>query len=630
MLRAGSATTAWIMALVLTSGLSRAANPPTATATPAAQPLVWTDVDGRGYGPIQLKANAATVFIAFSTRCPVSNAYMGRVRSLEQTYFNQRVRFFLFDSSPLDSPEMMRRYAQDRHLAAPLIRDADGDLVDRLGARVTSEAIVLDRAGLVRYRGRIDDNKDADLVHHRYLAGALDTLLAGGTIARPWPRAEGCFIDRVTLPKVAVKSGAVLLTYARDVAPILNRQCVNCHRDGEVAPFSLSTYRDARIWARQIKDATQRHIIPPWKAEPGYGDFDNSSALTARERSILAHWADCGAPAGNLKAAPKPPTFAGDWPLGNPDLVVRPKGAYHLAADGRDVYRCFVLPLEIKQNAYLDFCQFKPANRAVVHHIILYVDPTGRSAEMAASDAEGSFESLKAGAGPPVPGAYMVDGWAPGNSPTRSPEGFAALVPKGSRLIMEVHYHRSGRPEVDQSALGLTFAHGTITKLWNGGEVIQPFLALEPGNPHIVVSANTVLDQDVTLYNVAPHMHQIGKEMRVWAVTPDQHRNELIWLKDWDFNWQISYNYRNPVRLPKGTRIEMTAVFDNSENNPRNPNRPPKRITWGEQTTDEMCIAFLGWTVDAQHLSLPAPRWEDCVEMKSSEGTTAASVSANR
>jgi hypothetical protein len=622
-------TLAILFAIILTFALvphRSQADSPMASGAPGKGPaLVWTDIDGRGYGPVQLKTNAATVFIFFSTQCPVSNAYMGRVRELEQTYFGRRVRFFLVNDYAPDSPDAMRRYVQDRHVVSPLVKDVDHALVERLGVRVTSEAVVLDRNGLVRYRGAIDDNNDASLAQQPYLARALDAVLAGQPVALPWHKAEGCFIDIV---KPIVRKGIAGVTYAHDVAPILNRECVGCHRSGEVAPFSLLTYADARLWARQIKDVTQRHIMPPWKAEPGHGDFSTAPAMTATERATLARWAESGMPAGNLTAAPRPPAAIGEWPLGKPDLIVRPNGSYHLAAEGRDVYRCFVLPVEIKQDTYINFSQIRPGNRSIVHHIIVYADPTGKCAKMAGNDPQASFDNPRAGAGGPVAEAPGIAGWAPGNFPECSPAGVAMFVPKGAQLVMEVHYHRSGRSEADQSEIGLTFARGAITKRWDGGMVVQPLLVLAPGNPHISVSGETTLAEDVTLYDVVPHMHQIGKEMHVWATTPDKKQIELIWLKDWDFNWQLNYVYRQPIKLPQGTHVSMMAIFDNSESNPRNPNRPAKQITWGEQSTDEMCIAFLDWTQDAEHLSLQAPDWQQCVQLLPSASSTATAAVA--
>src|SRR5439155_21855550 len=295
--------------------------------------------------------------------------------------------------------------------------------------------------------GRIDDSTDPEKVTRHDLADALDSILAGRPVATAQTSVVGCVIAH---PKPARPAAKGTVTYSHDVASILARNCVACHRQGEGAPFSLATYREARIWAQQIKYVTAQHIMPPWKPVPGYGDFHDARAVTPREVQLLARWADDGAPLGDAKLVPKPPQFPTGWALGQPDIVIRPKSPYHLAAEGRDIYRCFALPVEFKQDAYLTAAQIRPDNRAVVHHIIVYVDTSGKCAALDKGDG---FNNPTPGASPPVPDARILMGWAPGNTPRPFDPGVCGLIPKGARLVMEVHYHRSLRPEVDRSAI---------------------------------------------------------------------------------------------------------------------------------------------------------------------------------
>ena len=612
------------LVLGLTIGASGAVRLPNApntqrpapnTGSKASLPLVWTDLDGRGYTPTFLRAHTATVFLFFSTECPLANVYLPRIQQLEADYYSRGVRLFLVDAHAADTLPRLREYVKGRKLEIPVVKDAEAVLAQRLGATRTPEAVVVDRDGRTIYQGRIDDHKDPNLVRKHYLTEALDAALAGRAVSTARTEGEGCFISR---PAAVPVAGKPEVTYSRDIAPILQRHCVECHRPGEVAPFSLLTYDDARNWAQTLKDVTQRRIMPPWKPQVGFGDFHDARAMTPAELRFLAKWADSGAPAGNLKETPKPPVFAEGWTLGQPDVVIRPAQEYRLTrkADEGDEYRCFVLPAEFREDTYVTASQIRPDNRSIVHHIIVYIDATGKALELDAKDPEPGFKNPVAGFGSPVPGGVWLAGWAPGNSPRFAPPGVAVKIPKGARLVMEVHYHPNGQVERDRSTLGLSLARETVRQIPVQGITARPNLEIPAGDPAAEVKASVtlvgnrlvgVLPEDMTLHAISPHMHNVGREMRVWATLPGGERKELIWLKDWDFNWQESYHYRQPLRLPKGTRLEMTAVYDNSSANTRNPNRPPRKITWGEATTDEMCVAFLVLTSDSQQLEIQPP-----------------------
>jgi hypothetical protein len=550
---------------------------------------------------------------------------MPRIRELQGRYFSRRVAVFLVNAHPLDSMARIRGYAQARRLLMPLVKDSDAALADRLGATVTPEAVVVDREGQIRYRGRIDDNKDPALVRHHDLAAALDAILNGGSVTTPRTQAVGCFIMR---EKLAAPASGGAVTYARDVAPILNRQCVSCHHPGEVAPFSLSTYREARVWARQIKDVTQRRIMPPWKPVSGFGDFCDQRALTAHELTVLSRWADSGAPEGDPKQSPPPPAFAVGWKLGQPDLVLHARQPFLVKAEGRDQYRDFILPVDFTQDTYVSLTQVRPDRRSVVHHVIVYIDANGETLKLAGTDPNASFDNPHAGGGSPIPNLPWLVGWAPGNMPHPAPAGTAVKIPKGAKLVMEVHYHPSGEPLMDQTEIGVTFARQPVEKQFLVTAVAQPLLPLEPFCARIPVIATHTLEEGETVYAISPHMHRIGKEMQVWATLPDGQRLDLIWLKDWDFNWQETYYYRQPIHLPKGTQVELVAYYDNSAQNPRNPNQPPKRISWGEQTTDEMCIAFLLVTKDAEQLNAQPGRPGESVVLPGAAAVAATTGSS--
>jgi len=378
-------------------------------------------------------------------------------------------------------------------------------------------------------------------------------------------------------------------TFNKDIAPILYANCSSCHRPGEVAPFPLLTYQDAAKRASLIAGAVGAHFMPPWKAEPGYGDFAGARRLTDAQIALIQDWAKAGAPEGDPKLKPVPPKFVDGWQGGEPDQVFTIPVKYSVPADGPDQYRCFVLPTGLGHDAYVDGVEFRPGNRLIVHHAILYMDTTGRAKELAAASPDGSYSCF---GGPGIASAGMLGGWAPGFTPTPHDPELSLPLRKGTDVVVQIHYHPSGKPETDQSSLGLSFS-GPPTKGRTSILLMDHQLDIPPGDSHYVAKASVTLPRDLQLVGLTPHAHYLAKDMKVTATLPDGSTKPLIWIKDWDFNWQNAYRYRTPMDLPKGTRIDLEYTYDNSENNPHNPTRPPVRVHWGEQTKDEMALVFL-------------------------------------
>ncbi len=566
-------------------------------------PNRWQDLRGRVYTLQSEPAIKARVFVFASTQCPISNLYIPRINELDSAYSHRGARFFLVDSNPEDTAARLSDYARERRIEIPVVKDHGTALADALAADRTPEAIVVDQKGAVVYRGRIDDNVDRTRIVRHDLAEALDSILSGRPIAHPRTIAFGCGIyrDHAEVESHAAKAACV---YTRDIAPILNSHCVGCHRAGEVAPFALETYAEARTWARAIQDVTTRRIMPPWKAVPGFGEFCDARGLDAHDIAAIASWAAAGAPQGDVSTSPPAPHFppAGAWSLGKPDCELQPVRPYHLTAEGPDVYRNFVLPIDFKEDRYVSAMEFKPGNRAVVHHVVLYIDPTAQSAKMDGKETEPGYSVPGVTIG--VFAAEWGEVWVPGRTPRFFPPGVAVKIPAGSKLVMQVHYHKNGAPQTDSTRLALYFAHDTVKQILQTGPLLNAGFALQPGNAHQQVTTSVVLPMDVHIRTVFPHMHLLGREMKVTATLPTGETKPLIYVKDWDFNWQETYLLREPMALPKGTRIDVAAVFDNSDRNPRQPSHPPHEVHWGEQTTDEMCLAVLGFTIDNQKLSI--------------------------
>ena len=394
----------------------------------------------------------------------------------------------------------------------------------------------------------------------------------------------------------AATDKAAIPTYNRDIAPILYKNCSNCHRAGEVAPFALLTYDDAAKRAKQIAAITQARVMPPWKATPGFGEFLDERRLTEQQIATIRDWAEHGAPEGSSSEKPTPPHFADGWLAGQPDQIIEMKQPYSVPAEGPDQFKCFVLPLNADQDEYVSTVEFRPGNRKIVHHAILFLDSSGEARKREVVPGQG-YDCV-GGPGLDITGA--LGGWAPGAQPATARPGIAATIKKGSDLVMQIHYHLDGKAEQDQSKLGLKFSKSPPTKGLTLYVLGNEKIDIPAGDDHYVLKASGTLPMDAEAIAVFPHAHYLCKDMKVDATLPDGTAQHLIWIQDWDFNWQGAYRYASPVTLPKGTRLEMQYTFDNSAANPHNPSNPPKEVKFGEQTTNEMAFAFVS-------LLLPSP-----------------------
>ena len=564
----------------------------------------FTDLSGKTYDARDIAGHKATVFLFVSSQCPISNVYTPRFQSLTADYADKGVQVFAVYSDRQESRAEVAAHVRERGISFPVIKDEGNALADRLGAKYTPEAILVDSSGAVRYRGRFDDNAVATRVTHHDLTDALNAVLAGRPVANPEVTAFGCAIRRASTVEVAALPGVP--TYARDVAPILRAKCETCHHPGEVAPFTLQTYKQASAWAADIKRYTQNRQMPPWKPAPGYGEFarEHEIALTDQERATLAKWADGGAPLGNPKQIPPARQFSTGWKLGEPDVILTPQREYHLAADGEDVYRNFVVPIDTTQERWVSAVEVHPGNRAVVHHVLVYVDAAGASEKLEAQEHDGQPGYTSYGGGPGFQTDRFIGAWAPGNEALMAPDGMGQRIPKGARLVLQVHYHKDGKPETDRTQIGIHFCNTTVDKEILNKYVANPFFRIPAGDPNKEVRMDLTIREDSHLRYVAPHMHLLGRDMQISAELPDHTIKPLIWIKDWDFNWQMTYELKTPLALPSGTKIHLVAHYDNSAGNMRNPLRlHPRDVGWGESTTDEMCICFLGLTHDDEHLA---------------------------
>jgi hypothetical protein len=538
----------------------------------------------------------ATVLLFVSPVCPITNQYAPQISALTARYAARGVRFVRVYSGPGATAETAKRHGTEYRIAAlASLLDPTDSLADSLGATLTPEAFVLDAARTVRYAGRIDD-RFADRGKFRTtgaakhdLRDALDRVLAGRSVTVARTRAVGCAIER---PRATITANGP--TYAHDVAAVLQQNCISCHRTGEIGPMPLETYDQARRMAANIASVTAARQMPPWKPVPGCGEFVGERRLTISQVSLLKAWSAAGAPAGDLKTAPPEPQFAKGWTLGQPDLVLNMPASWHTAADAAEIYRCFVIPTGLTEDKQVVAIEYRPGNRSVVHHCLGYIDTQGRARKRDGADGKPGYTSF---GGPGFLPSGELSGWAPGNIPQFLPDGIARPLPKGSDVILQVHYHPTGKPEDDRTQVGLYFARKPITKTLRTIPLIAG-VDIPAGDASYATGTTMNVPFNADIVSVMPHMHLLGKTMDMKVTLPDGTIKPLIKIDDWDFNWQGTYVYKQAMHIPKGSTISLRATYDNSSTNPRNPHSPPQPVKWGEKTTDEMCIGFISYTVD--------------------------------
>jgi peroxiredoxin/mono/diheme cytochrome c family protein len=583
--------------------------------------LAFRDAAGKEHRLYDLKDQQAIVIVFLSFECPVSNSYAEPLADMVKEYSKHDVTFWGLTVGD-ETPEQIARAAGEFNLNFPVFQDTRLLAADALQAGFTPEVFVLDGAYNLRYRGRIDDSWSARLKKHTQvsrhdLRQVLGELLSGRPVAAPATQAIGCPIVRQE--KALARTGKV--TYHRDVAPILQRDCQACHRPGEVGPFSLMTYRQAANWGDDIKEYTQKRLMPPWKPTAGPA-FHNQRRLSDADLATLAAWVDGGMPEGDAKDAPPPRQFPKGWQLGTPDLVLTGTEDFELGPTGSDLFRCFVLPTNLKEDVHVVAVEVRPSNPRVVHHVLNFIDTQGQARKLEQAEKErqakkpktdeGSHSSTgrSADRGPGYTVAMGVGfipqsgltGWAPGQMARYLPEGVAFPLPKNADVVMQVHFHRNGRAERDRTQIGLYFAKKPIDKPYKGGIIagrgtnalFPQFFSIPANKDHFVLKGDSWATGDFTLFSVMPHMHMLGKEVNVTITPPDGPQRPLVTIKEWDYNWQETYLIKEPIQVKAGTHFQVEAVYDNSAKNPRNPYNPPRTVTFGEQTTNEMLFVFLG------------------------------------
>lgn len=505
--------------------------------------------------------------------CPLVKLYVPRLAELAEEFSGKDVAFVGINSNRQDSVTEINAFAQRSKIPFPILKDPDHAVADQFRAARTPEVFVLDRDRVVRYWGRIDDQfgigyqKEQPL--RRDLAEALSELLAGKEVSQPTIAAPGCLIGRTqkTSPRGEI-------TYTKHIAGIMQNRCMECHRDGAIGPFPLTSYDEVTGWADMICEVLNEGRMPPWLANPEYGAFANDCRMEDSEKDLIREWVKNGCPQGDTADLPAARTFAEGWRMGPPDQVLYISDKpFAVPAEGVVDYQHFSVDLGLKEDAWLQGTEPRAGNPTVVHHIVCFIQPPGSTSMI-------SFGNRLAGV------------FAPGTPPWTFPEGTAIHVPAGSKIVFQMHYTPNGREAEDRSYVGLKWADPKSVKR-QALSLMAPnmWLKIPPGADNHEVTARYKAKRDLLLLNLFPHMHLRGKDFQFVLEYPDGKREILLDVPRYDFNWQLRYDLAEPKLIPKGSRIHAIGHFDNSENNPANPD-PTKLVEFGEQTWEEMLVGF--------------------------------------
>jgi hypothetical protein len=365
-------------------------------------------------------------------------------------------------------------------------------------------------------------------------------------------------------------------TYSKEVAPIINKRCVECHRAGEAAPMSLTSYKEVRPWAKAIKQAVVARSMPVWLADPAYGHFRNERRLSDEEIQTISTWADNGAPEGSPSDLPPAPKFESGWQMGKPDMVFDMGADFDVPKEGVVPYKYFVVPTNFKEDMWIEQAEIRPGSRSVIHHIIVFIQEPGKG-----GTGGGGGE-----------GGALLTGYAPGEQPLHLEPGTAKLIKAGSSLRFQLHYTPNGTAYKDRSYVGFKFAKAPVKYQALVANAIQFNFKIPAGDPNYEVKSTWTAREDVEVVGLMPHMHVRGKDFKFTVTYPDGRQEVLLNVPKYIFNWQLGYELSENLKFPKGTRIDCVAHFDNSPNNKWNPD-PTKEVKWGDQTWEEMMIGFV-------------------------------------
>ncbi len=558
--------------------------------------LKFTDINGRSFSLSDLHKKQAVVIAFTNTTCPLCKKYAPTLASLEKQFAERQVAFVFVNATSNEKPDAIRAAIKSHGWSGSYVQDSDGAIARALGATHTTDAFVIDAQRTLVYRGAVDDqygfgySKDAPRA--KYLISAINAVLANDRPDIAATSAPGCPLELAQAKGDTAKQTASTggITYHNRISRIVQNNCLACHREGGVAPFGLATFEEVSAQSGSIRRAVEKGIMPPWFAATTKGQvspFANDCSLADADKTDLLAWLSAGKPVGDPGEAPVPRVFASEWQIGQPDHVVQLPTPIAVKATGTMPYQNVIVETGLTEDKYLKAIEIRPTAREVVHHVLAYVLPPAKQSETGGKNPDEDEDETT--------GFFAA--YAPGYDALRFNDGCGKLLPAGSRLKFQIHYTPNGTATTDQSILGMIFLDKRPEHLVNVTGVAQPRLTIPPGADNHEVVATRPIPSEATIVAFFPHMHLRGKAFRYEAILPSGETQILLDIPRYDFNWQLSYRLAEPITLPGGSTIKATAWFDNSTQNPANPDAT-RTVRWGPQTYDEMMIGYIEYYMD--------------------------------
>jgi len=544
----------------------------------AAQPMrvdnfMLVDADLNAHELYRMSDKAAIVLITQMNGCPISRSQAPAYKELEQQFAGKNVEFLMLNSSLQDKREAIQAEAKDAGYDMPILLDSNQIVGESLGVQRTAEVFVINpKTWQVVYHGPADDRSDygggQKKVEHRFAADALTALLGGQPVQQASVQSKGCLIDFPAKAKVAQ------ISYAHDVAPILEKNCVSCHQKGSIGPFAMDNYETVKGFSPMIREVIRTHRMPPYNADPHVGKFSDNKNLSPAEIKTLVHWIEQGAPRGD---GPDPlaskPHVAQEWPLGKPDMILEVP-AYTIPASGVVDYQHPWVVNPNTEGKWIRATTVKVEQRQGVHHLLTgYMKDVPQPGQQATENRWGG----------------SVGGYAVGAESEVSPTNVGTYLPPGGAVGMQAHYTPFGKEVTDHSKIGVYFyKDGEKPKyVMHGGVVVDNTIVIPPNEARHKEIAYLSFPHDALLYSAFPHAHYRGYAADLWIRYPDGKEKLLLSLPRYDFNWQRDYTFAEPIKVPAGSKLVAHWTYDNSKENPANPD-PNRKVTWGEQSWEEM------------------------------------------
>ena len=526
--------------------------------------------------------NKAVVVTFIGTECPLVKLYSSRLNKFASQYRSKSIEFIAISSNQQDTIEELKAFARSQKINFPILKDPGNEVADQFNASRTPEVFVLNDEFEVVYQGTIDDQYTYGIQQsqpkNNYLLDVLNAIGDSQPIAISKTEAVGCIIGR----KLKEQKNSPV-TFHDQISRIFQKKCIRCHREGELAPFSLSDYDEVAGWAGMIEEVVKDRRMPPWHADAKNGVFKNDARLNEEEKKLIFDWVAAGAPAGDIAKAPKKLNFAKGWQIGRPDKIIKMRyRPFKVPATGVVEYKHFLVDPKFQEDKWIKAAECRPGNRSVVHHIIVGVR------------GEGEFGGHESDALQ----SEWIAATAPGAPPMILPDGYAKFVPAGSKLIFQMHYTPNGTAQEDLSEIGFVFAEPqSIKKQVMTLMTYNPKIRIPAGEENYRTTSRFTFDQDMELLSMFPHMHYRGKKFRYEFKLPGHSYQTWLNVPNYDFNWQNAYELSEYRQIPRGTKLRCVAHFDNSDKNLANPN-PDRTVSWGDQTWDEMMIGYFDVAVD--------------------------------